>query len=252
MTTEIQIPDLTLDVSQMTNEELRSAILRLPRPELVPLNDSVSSDEPPPPLIELTGLNRQAALCMRLPHRVRIHGKGHLGDFAFAWCEAAEVHLEGSVGDGACEGMTGGRVRITGNAKCGLGAAMTGGTLAVYGSAGPRVGAAMRGGSIFVRGDVGEDAGAGALGGTIVVGGDAGMNLGDGLNNVTVFLRGKAESLAPGVIQAPLRKREEVRLGLLLMNASIRGKPSDFRRIIPAARWQAEEAGAGEVRPNWR
>ncbi|EKK03501.1 tungsten formylmethanofuran dehydrogenase, subunit C-like protein [Rhodopirellula baltica SH28] len=84
------------------------------------------------------------------------------------------------------------------------------------------------------------------------MGGDAGKRLGDGLNNVTVFLRGKAKSLAPGVIEAPLRKREEVRLGLLLMGASIRGSASEFRRIIPKARLDAEEAGAGEIRPNWR
>lgn len=245
-------PDHTLNISDLSHAELRRAIESIEIPD--PGNGSGSSSgiEPPPPLIELVGLDRQSFACMRWSRGVRVHAKGHLGDFAFAWNGGVDVHLEGNVRDGLCEGMTGGRVRITGKAGCGAGVAMTGGTLAVYGSAGPRVGAAMRGGSIFVRGDVGEDTGAGALGGTIVVGGDAGPRLGDSLNNVTVFLRGKAESLAPGVIEAPLRKREEVRLGLLLMNASIRGNSAEFRRVISEARWRAEEAGQGEVRPNWR
>lgn len=252
MTAELQTAELTLDVREITNEQLRSSIHQIALPEPVSLSDSKLGEEVPPPLVELIGLKRQDAIGMRVHHAVRIHGKGHLGDFAFAWCDDVDVHLEGSVGDGACEGLRGGRVRVGGNAGCGLGTAMTGGTVAIYGSAGPRVGAAMRGGSIFVRGNVGEDTGAGALGGTIVVGGDAGGNLGDALNHVTVFLRGKAESFAPGVIEAPLRKREEVRLGLLLMNAAIRGKPGDFRRVISEARYRAEEAGASEVRPNWR
>lgn len=252
MTKETPLTDFTFSLEKMGLPELRRRINAIPLHELSRESDSASGEEPPPPLVELIGLNSQSAACMRLSHPVRIHAKGHLGDFAFAWCGGVDVHLEGSVGDGACEGLTGGRVRINHNAGCGLGTGMTGGVVAVYGSAGPRVGAAMRGGSIFVRGDVGEDTGAGALGGTIVVGGDAGPNLGDALSNVTVFLKGKAASLAPGVIEAPLRKREEVRLGLLLMNASIRGKPSDFRRVIPEARWRAEEAGQGEVRPNWR
>ncbi|WP_404310031.1 tributyrin esterase [Neorhodopirellula lusitana] len=242
----------TIDLASCGHEDLRAAVHALPVPPVQQKDSSASGDQQLPPLLELVGLNGQHAACMRLRHPIRIHAEGNLGDFAFACCSGVDVHLEGNVGDGACEGVSGGRVRITGSAGCGLGTAMTGGTVAIYGSAGSRVGAAMRGGSIFVRGDVGEDTGAGALGGTIVVGGNAGPNLGDALNNVTVFLRGSAASLAPGVIEAPLRKREEVRLGLLLMNAAIRGKPADFRRVIPEARWRAEEAGAGEVRPNWR
>ncbi|EMI40525.1 dehydrogenase subunit C-like protein [Rhodopirellula sp. SWK7] len=247
------LPDHTFDLRELHSDELRTAIhaIEVSAPEDKSDSSSSSFGEEFP-LVELSGLSGQKAACMRWSKSVRVRAVGDLGDFAFAWFDGVDVHLEGNVGDGACEGMRRGVVRITGNAGCGLGAAMTGGTLAIYGAAGPRVGAAMRGGSIFVRGDVGDDTGAGALAGTIVVGGDAGANLGDGLNNVTVFLRGNAQSLAPGVIEAPLRKREEVRLGLLLMSASIRGKAADFRRIIPEARWKAEEAGAGEVRPNWR
>ena len=110
----------------------------------------------------------------------------------------------------------------------------------------------MRGGSIFVRGDVGDETGVGALGGMIVIGGDAGENLGDAINNVTVFIRGQAASLAEGVTEAPLRKREQLRLGLLLINAAIRGDATEFRRVVPIALLEAEEAQRGEVVPNWR
>lgn len=110
----------------------------------------------------------------------------------------------------------------------------------------------MRGGEIFVRGNVGDHVGVGALGGTIVVGGDAGHCLGNATSNVTIFLRGKAASLVDGVTEAPLRKREQLRLGLLLINASIRGDASEFRRIVPAAKLAAETMNRGEVVPNWR
>ncbi|KLU05375.1 Glutamate synthase [NADPH] putative GlxC chain [Rhodopirellula islandica] len=243
VTKEPHQPDHSWDISNLSDAELRSAMQSIP---------CQTDPEAPAPLVELTGLHGQHSAMMRCETPLRFQAAGDLGDYAFAFCRDADVRLDGNVGHGAGDGMRRGVVLITGNAGCGLGSAMTGGTLAVYGSAGDRVGAAMRGGSIFVRGSVGDDTGAGALGGTIVVGGDAGKRLGDGLNNVTVFLRGKAESLAPGVIEAPLRKREEVRLGLLLMGASIRGSASEFRRIIPQARLDAEEAGAGEIRPNWR
>ncbi len=128
----------------------------------------------------------------------------------------------------------------------------TGGTLAIYGVAGNRCGAGMRGGGIFVRGDVGDEAGVGALGGMIVIGGDAGERLGDAMNNVTVFIRGSDKSLAEGVTEAPLRKREQLRLGLLLINASIRGDATEFRRVIPQAMLRAEQSQRGELVPNWR
>lgn len=243
MTKEPQRPDHSFDISHLSDAELLAALQSIP---------CQSDEDAPAPLVELTGLMGQHSAMMRCETPLRFQASGNLGDYAFAFCRHADVRLDGNVGHGVGDGMSGGVVLITGNAGCGLGSAMTGGTLAIYGSAGDRVGSAMRGGSIFVRGNVGDDTGAGALGGTIVVGGDAGKRLGDGLNNVTVFLRGTAESLAPGVIQAPLRKREELRLGLLLMGASIRGAASEFRRIIPQARLDAEEAGAGEIRPNWR
>ena len=85
-----------------------------------------------------------------------------------------------------------------------------------------------------------------------VIGGDAGPNLGDAASNVTIFIRGRAESLATGVTEAPLRQREQVRLGLLLINASIRGEAKDFRRIVPQAMLEAEQTKQGELNPNWR
>jgi formylmethanofuran dehydrogenase subunit C len=110
----------------------------------------------------------------------------------------------------------------------------------------------MRNGGIFVRGSVGDETGVGALGGMIVIGGDAGENLGDAMSNVTVFIRGEAQSLADGVTEAPLRKREQLRLGLLLINASIRGDAKEFRRIVPEAMLAAEQSQRGELNPKWR
>lgn len=202
--------------------------------------------------IRLTGASGQAYALMRLHHPVRIHIDGPLGDYAFAFNAQADVRMTGSVGHGVGEGMISGAVRIRGNAGVGAGTAMTGGTLAIYGSAGERCGAGMRAGGIFVRGHVGDECGVGALGGMIVIGGDAGENLGDAMSNVTVFIRGKAKSLAVGVTEAPIRKREQLRLGLLLINASIRGDAKEFRRVVPEAMLRAEKANRGEVNPKWR
>ncbi|MEM1224636.1 MAG: tributyrin esterase [Planctomycetota bacterium] len=237
-------PDRVIDLAQADEVELRAAINQLSVPD-------ADSDEQPP-LIELLHADGRAASCMGWKSPVRVRAAGDWGHYAWAYNQGPDVHLYGNVGDGIAEGMADGIIRVHGNAGCGAGAAMTAGTLAIYGSAGPRCGAAMRGGGVFVLGDVGDDAGVGALAGTIVVGGDAGRNLGDRLHNVTVFIRGTATSLAPGVTKTSLRKKEEVRLGLLLMSASIRGSASDFQRVIPVARLEAEEAGQGELRPNWR
>ncbi len=202
--------------------------------------------------IHLSGGAGQHAALMRLHHLVRIHVDGSLGDYAFAFNAEADIRLTGSVRHGVAEGMISGAVRIRGDAGAGAGAAMTGGTLAIYGSAGDRCGAGMRGGGIFVRGDVGDETGVGALGGMIVIGGDAGEKLGDAMNNVTVFIRGHAKSLAEGVTEAPLRKREQLRLGLLLINASIRGDAKEFRRVVPEAMLKSERSRHGEIVPNWR
>ncbi len=204
------------------------------------------------PRIDVVGADGQDHALMRLDHPVRIQLEGRLGDYAFAFNSQADIRMTGNVRHGVGEGMISGAIRIRGNAGVGAGAAMTGGTLAIYGSAGDRCGAAMRGGGIFVRGSVGDHTGVGALGGMIVIGGNAGEHLGDAMNNVTVFIRGKAKSLAPGVTEAPLRKREQVRLGLLLINASIRGEAKDFRRIVPEAMLNAEESQRGELNPKWR
>ncbi|MCD0462521.1 GltB/FmdC/FwdC-like GXGXG domain-containing protein [Roseiconus lacunae] len=233
---------LRFSMARLTDAELRAAV------HVIPLNDQ----EDKLPRVEIDDADGQHAALMRLNHPIKLRVNGSLGDYAFAHHRQVIVKVFGNVGHGVGEGMASGSVRIRGNAGHGAGTAMTGGTLAIYGSAGDRAGAAMRGGGLFVRGHVGNEVGLGAIGGTIVIGGDAGENLGDPLSDVAVFIRGKAASLADGVTQTKLRKKQEVQLGLLLISAGIRGDASDFQRIVPIAKLEAERAARGEVVPNWR
>lgn len=204
-------------------------------------------------LIEIEDARGQDAVLMAISSPVRLHVKGPLGHYAFAYNLAADARIDGDVGNGAGEGLRGGSVRVRGNAGLGCGVAMRGGTLAIYGTAGDRLAAAMTGGEVFARGNVGADAGVGASNGTIVIGGDAGPRLGEPHSELIIFLRGSAQSLAPGMEEAPLRKRDELRLGLLLINASIRGDAKEFRRVIPNAILQAErDRKHSEVNPSWR
>lgn len=229
------------DLKAMDQDKLIEAFRQIPRGQSEKF-----------PRVELTGADGQHCALMQMDHPIRLRVLGSLGDYACAWNHETVVKVEGDVGDGAGEGMISGSLRVCGNAGLGVGTAMTGGTVAVYGTASHRVGAAMRGGGLFVRGDVGDDVGLGALAGTIVIGGDAGKNLGDPHSNVDVFIRGQAQSLAHGVVEASLWKKQEVKLGLLLISAGIRGSASDFRRVIPQAKLEAEQRNRGELMPNWR
>lgn len=234
--------DHEFSMQELFDAELRHAIRAVPLPE----------DQEKLPRVEIRGAEGQHGALMRIDHPVKLRVRGSLGDYAFAHNAQTVVKVFGNVGHGVAEGMTSGSVRIRGHAGHGAGTAMSGGTLGIYGSAGDRAGGAMRGGGLFIRGNVGDDVGLGALAGTIVIGGDAGNNLGDPLSNVAVFIRGTAASLTPGVTEAPLRKKQEVQLGLLLISAGIRGDATDFRRIVPTAKLVAEKAARGEVVPNWR
>ncbi|MCS7471149.1 tributyrin esterase [Stieleria sp. ICT_E10.1] len=238
------LPDIDHEFSmqELFDAELREAIRSVP----------LQGDEEKFPRVEILGADGQHAALMRIDHPVKLRVRGSLGDYAFAYNSQTVIKVFGNVGHGVAEGMSSGSIRVRGHAGHGAGTAMTGGTLGIYGSAGDRTGGAMRGGGLFVRGDVGNDVGLGALAGTIVIGGDAGNNLGNPLSNVAVFIRGKAASLTPGVTEAPLRKKQEVQLGLLLISAGIRGDATDFRRIVPIAKLAAENAARGEVVPNWR
>ncbi|QDT07519.1 GXGXG motif protein [Rubripirellula lacrimiformis] len=238
----LALPEHRFSMASISDEDLRAAIAAVP---LAPEDQKLTQ-------VHVTGACGQDHALMRIHHAVRIQVDGPLGNHAFAWGADAEVRLSGAVGNGVAEGLISGAVRIRGDAGIGAGAAMTGGTLAIYGSAGDRCGGAMRGGNIFVRGNVGDQCGVGALSGMIVIGGDAGHHVGDAMSNVSVFIRGKVKSLAEGVVEAPLRKREQLQLGLLLINASIRGDAKEFRRIVPEAMILAERASRGEVNPKWR
>ncbi len=241
---------LRLSLAELTEAQLRQRFVEIVEGSQATL---IGKDGVLGPLVEITGASGQHSVLMALDRNVRLHVLGPLGHYAFAYNLAADARIDGNVGNGVGEGFRGGSVRVRGDAGTGFGVAMRGGTLAVYGQAGDRLAAAMTGGEIFARGNVGADAGIGAIGGTIVIGGDAGPRLGEPQSNQIIFLRGKAQSLASGMSETPLRKRDELRLGLLLINASIRGVAKEFRRIVPTAQLDAERSRKhGEVDPNWR
>jgi len=204
-------------------------------------------------MIEIIDVHGKDFALMAISNPVHLHVLGPLGHYGFSYNLAADARIDGDVGIGFGEGFRGGSVRVRGNAGIGFGVAMRGGTLAVYGSANDRAAAAMVGGELLVRGDVGADVGVGAYGGTVLIGGDTGPRLGDPQGELIIFLRGKAESLTSGMVEAPLRKRDALRIGLLLINASIRADAKDFRRIVSERTLIAErERKRGEVDPNWR
>jgi methylamine---glutamate N-methyltransferase subunit B len=238
-----------LSLDQLTERDLHQRLAAIAE-----ANGSAESKEAKNSvLIEIYDVHRQDFSLMAIQAPVRLHVQGPLGHYAFSYNLGADARIDGDVGNGVGEGLRGGSVRVRGNAGLGFGVGMRGGTLAVYGAAGDRMAGAMVGGEVFARGDVGDDVGVGARGGTIVIGGDAGWNLGEPQGDLIIFIRGKVKSLAPGMVEVPLRKRDELRLGLLLINASIRGDAKDFRRIVCEAALEAERSRRkGEVDPNWR
>jgi hypothetical protein len=242
------IADYTLSLVELSDQQLRSRIAA------IALSHSAGSPAGAnPPLIRIEGASGQDGALMAIQSPVRLHVIGPLGDYALSYCSRCDVRIDGSGGNGVGECLGGGSIRFRGDVGHGVGVAMRAGTLAIYGSAGDRCGAAMRGGELFIRGNVGSDAGVGMYDGVMVIGGDAGPRLGEPRGDGMVFLRGRAESLAEGMVEVPLRKRDELRLGVLLINASTRGMAKEFRRVIPEARWRWEQAQlTGETRPNWR
>lgn len=236
---------LEWELDQRSRAEWAEALGRLPEVTAPALDK--------PPLVRVHGAVKQHSALMALNLPIRLDVMGPLGDYAFAFNRQADALVRGDVGHAVADGMRSGAVRIRGAAGQAAGVAMAGGTLAIYGNAGDRCGAGMCGGEIFVRGNVGDQAAVGAIGGTIVIGGNAGRGLGDAMNNATIFIRGSAASLGQDVAEAPLRERERLRLGLLLINASIRGDAKEFRRIIPQAVLDEERSRPrGEVNPSWR
>jgi glutamate synthase domain-containing protein 3 len=195
-------------------------------------------------LAELAGETRRVAISgseragflAGLNTTLRITVQGVVGDFCLAMIQAGEVRIHGAAGAGLGEGMAGGSIRIRGSAGLGCGVAIKGGTLAVYGDVGDHLGVAMQGGEIFVRGDVGAAAGAYGQRGTLVIGGDAGERLAFGAQEVTVYLRGRCPEIGRSLVEKPLTKADQLKLGLVLINAGIKGAPVGFRRIVPMAR----------------
>lgn len=230
----------------------------------IPLTDHVHSlagtplqrQESPPTIdrpLRIRGIANQQHALMGLNVAAQITVEEGLGDYAFAYNQHANGLVEGTVGDGCAEGMLSGSVRVRGDAGTGAGCSLSGGTLAIYGHAGAYCGAVMRGGELFVRGNVGPAAASRALWGTLVIGGNAGEGLGDAMRGATIFIRGTCPALGRGVREAELRERERLRLGLLLINAGIRGDAKEFRRIVSDVTLQRETTrGRGEVNPSWK
>lgn len=252
---------LVIDATGLSPEQLRAAVANVHRASLDAgaANTDAANAIPSKaeaaafPTVHIRGAAAADHFLMALDVPLQLIVDGPLGDYAFAFHRQAHVRVEGSVGDGVAEGMSAGVVRINGDAGVGAGTAVSGGTLAIYGAAGARCGAALQGGEIFVRGNVGPGAAAGAVGGTIVIGGAAAAGLGDAMRGTTVFIRGKVASLGRGAREAPLRERERLRLGLLLINAGIRGDAKDFRRIVSEATLENEaRRPRGEIDPSWR
>ncbi|TVP97286.1 MAG: tributyrin esterase [Planctomycetaceae bacterium] len=243
------VADFVLSLDDFTDRSLRTRIagIALSRGNLD------AADDKPLPLIRIEGARGQAHALMAIRSRVRLRVTGSVGDYSLSHGSRCEIRVDGSGGHGIAECLEGGAIGILGDVGHGVGVGMRSGTLAVYGHAGDRVGAAMMAGELFVRGNVGADCGVGMRGGTMVVGGDAGPRLGEPRGTGMIFLRGRAESLAEGMVEVPLRKRDELRLGVLLINAEIRGLAKDFRRVISETAWRQEESKVtGEMRPNWR
>ena len=238
-------PLASIDISALDAVQLSDALARIDYPP----NREESELGPVELLNSCGGKN----LLMGLTHNWRFNVRGDLGDYAVAFNNGAHVRVQGSVGAGLGESMVGGSVRVHGDAGVGVGVGMTGGTIAVYGNAGDGAGSALQGGEIFVRGNVGHNAGTSALHGTLVIGGDAGHNLGDSMMDSTIFVRGSIASLGHGVAEAPLIDRDSVRLGMLLINAGIRGAAKDFRRVIPLRVYEQEQMNRGVIgHPSWR
>ena len=188
----------------------------------------------------------------RLDANVQLQVEGDVGHHAFCHGRSYEARVFGDADDALGESLEGAVIKLRGDAKGFVGAAMTSGTVAVYGSAGDDVGAGMSGGQIFIRGDVGCRCGFASRGGLIVVGGNAGSDLGRDAESVTFYLRGDYDSLADGMVATPLRRGEQLKLAVVLMNSSIRGEVTEFRRIVSRDTLEAERRQRGEVGSSWR
>lgn len=199
------------------------------------------------PTAQLTGVTDEPCLLMGLSGHFRLIVEGAVGHYAVAFNAGPEIRIYGVAGDGVGEGMESGSVRVHGDAGRGVGTAMTGGTLAIYGSVGADAACALRGGSVFIRGSAGPGAASSAIHGTLVIGGKAGAGVGDQMQDTVIFIRGAVESLGRGVVETPVTQGERLRLGLLLLDAGIRGEAADFRRYVSARAAEREAAARRKV-----
>ena len=242
--------NLTIDAAGLSADQLRSRLRAIGQQ-----CSRQAADDAPLPCVTILNLHDRDGDGGWLPFHdvplmVRIDAVAP--SHSFFCMTGGEIDLRAGGGDALATGLAGGVVRIRGDVGDAVGAGCTGGTLAVHGRAGHRVGAAMTGGGILIRGNAGDDLGHGGVGGTIVVGGDVGHDLGLDNSGTTIFVLGDVASLAPNIVEAPMRKQAQLRLSVLLMNASVRGKPATFHRYLHRDQWAAERRELGEVSASWR
>ena len=236
-------PNAVLDLADVSMADAGQRIDQLATPE---------DDEAPWRKIKLENLPTHQAWLPFFNSAVIIQIFDAVPDGSFFYMSKGEVDCRGGGGRWIASGLSGGVVRIRGSVGDGVGCCLSGGTLAIHGNAGHRVGGGMVGGGIMVRGSLGDDAAIAATGGTVVVGGQTGRRLGHQSRDVTFFVHGEVASLGDEIVEAPMRKQAQLRLGVLLMNASVKGSPASFRRYMHRDALRAEMQSLGEISPSWR
>ena len=136
-----------------------------------------------------------------------------------------------------------GKVHVRGFASTAAGASAHGGLLVIDGDASLRCGISLKGADIVVGGSVGSFSAFMAQAGRIVICGNAEDALGDSLYEAVIYVRGSVRSLGADARYEPMTERDSADVALLLSQAGLAHKPSEFRRIASAKslyHWHAD------------
>lgn len=206
---------ITFDLSRQTVRDLNQALHDLPE-----TSDAFDVREP----------RGAHALACGIKSKVRVEIHGHAGYYCAGMHQLGDVVVHGNVGTGVAENMMSGTVRVKGNASQSAGATSHGGLLVIEGDASARCGISLKGADIVVGGSVGHMTAFMAQSGRLVVCGDAGDALGDSIYEARIYVRGKVASLGADCIEKEMRAEHVEELGVLLAQAGLDYKPSEFRR----------------------